>query len=273
MQPEDACYTENWMMSIVSSDDGRSLEPCELLRVTAEWALERLAAGESTQTVTARLQQRVRDHPCSGLVQNFSRFFQKIPANAARVRAWLDMCQKHETSAAAIAAPYLEKFDSMLVCPGNDLVRQALFAMTRTATIFVAGSSPQGVRLAEQLTDSLHRVYLIHEMAAFSVLDRADCLLSGCSAVTPRGLVQPIGTAAVCTAARAAGKKVYFFATSDMKLDDWEDENLLCQGPASEIYPGRNEKLHVENYRFELMPTERADGIFLETGMTSNVFA
>jgi translation initiation factor 2B subunit (eIF-2B alpha/beta/delta family) len=258
------------MMSILSVDGECCHESCELLEKTATWAIERLSAGEADRSVTVTLQRLADEHPCSGLLQNFNRFFQKIPANPARVQAWLEMCQKHQAAAAAFSAAHMEKFDSMLIYGGGLLMQRALQAMTRPATVFVASSpvSPDGIRFAEHISGMPHRTYLVLEMAAFSTLDRVDCIFSGCSALTPRGIVHKIGAAAVCAAAKAAGKKVYFVATSEMKLDEWRDESLLCQGPRSEIYAGGNGRIRVENYRFDLTPNERTDGVFLETGLT-----
>jgi len=108
---------------------------------------------------------------------------------------------------------------------------------------------------------------LITDMAAFSVVSRVEILAFGCDSVTPRGIVNKIGTAALAEIGQRQGRMNYFIGTTEKVLEAWEDDFLLRQGARDEIYDG-NGSVHVENYYFDLTPPSNISGLFLETGIS-----
>ncbi len=244
----------------------RYFEPFELLQRAAGRLLADISAGHQEGKLKEELQALARAFPASGLLQNFNRFFQKIPANSARVQAWLEMTERHQAAAAGLLAAHLEQFDSVLVYSHSDLIRLALTRAGKPLSVFCMEARPsdEGVALAEDVSRTHHRAYLVTDIAAFSVMNRVDCVVLGCSGFTDTAVVAKIGSSAVCSSARSAGRKVYVATTSEARLEDWRNENLLPQGPPSEIYAGKA-VVTAENYCLDLVPIERIDGMFLES--------
>lgn len=244
----------------------RYLEPFELLQKAAATLLSGIGAGNPEAKLKEELLAVARTYPAAGLLQSFNRFFQKIPANAARVQAWLDMVERHQAASAARFAAHLEQFDSVLVYSHSDLVRLSLQQARRPLSVYCTEGRPslEGAALAEVLSVTHHRVCLFTDIAAFSAINRVDCVVLGCLGFTANGFVAKMGTAAICSSAREGGKKIYLPATSEAGLEDWRSEHLLAQGPASEIYSGSGHVI-AENYCLEFVPMERIDRMFVET--------
>jgi translation initiation factor 2B subunit (eIF-2B alpha/beta/delta family) len=104
-------------------------------------------------------------------------------------------------------------------------------------------------------------------MAAFSVIQRVELLAFGCDSITPRGIVNKLGTAALAEIGLRQGKLSYFLGTTEKILNSWNDDILLRQGSRDEIYK-KDGSIQIENYYFDLTPPEFAGGLFLETGIS-----
>ncbi|MCI0605814.1 hypothetical protein L0156_22740 [bacterium] len=241
----------------------------DLLRLTIDWIQETLREGQEEKQILLNLQTLCKAHPAMALLQNFSNFFRKIPLSPQRTQAWLEMYHKHETTACHKFSAHLSNFTNILVHSYSGLLHRSLKSVPNTLNIFCTESRPvlEGRSLAEKLSDSHHKVYLITDMAAFSVLSRVEVLAFGCDSITPRGIVNKIGTAALAELAQRQGRMNYFIGTTEKVLDSWEDDFLLRQGSRDEIYEG-NGSVHVENYYFDLTSPPNISGLFLETGIS-----
>lgn len=248
--------------------DDHVLGSSELLRKVTDWLLVALDSGEDSDDLLNQLRLLCAEHPSMVLLQNFDAFFQKISLNANRIKAWLEMYQKHEAASCRYLANHLSIFNNILVHSNSGMLTTA-FEMTETPlNIFCTEGRPayEGRWMAEKLSRTKHKIFLISDLAAFSVLPRVEMLAFGCDAITPRGFVNKVGTCPLATAAMSAGKKNYFVATTEKYVDHWSEDFLLRKGPREEIYSG-TEPIQVENYYFDLTPPDRANGVFLETGL------
>lgn len=246
----------------------------ELLRRTIDWILAAFDEGQDTVTVQDRIDELCHEHPSMALLRNLRAFFERIDLNPNRVKAWLDMYVKHEAASCRLFAAYLSNFKNILIHSNSGLIASALIDVQSPMNIFCTEGRPafEGRMLAERLSRTRHRVFLITDVAAFSVIPRVEIVAFGCDAVTPRGFVNKIGTCAIAAAASSTGKKVYFVGSTEKCVDHWSEDFLLRHGPREEIYAGP-EPLHVENYYFDLTPPQLTSGVFLETGLKDNYFA
>jgi translation initiation factor 2B subunit (eIF-2B alpha/beta/delta family) len=246
----------------------------ELLRRTIDWILAAFEEGQDASTVQDRLDDLCREHPSMALLRNLRAFFERIAPNPNRVKAWLDMYVKHESAACRLFAAHLSNFKNILIHSNSGVIGAALAEAPSQLNIFCTEGRPafEGRMMAQKLSRTRHRVFLIADMAAFSVIPRVEIVAFGCDAVTPRGFVNKIGTCAIAASASAAGKKVYFVASTEKCVDDWSEDFLLRHGPPEEIYGG-SDAIHVENYYFDLTPPQLTSGVFLETGLKDNYFA
>lgn len=245
-----------------------------LLRRTIDWILAAFDEGQDASTVQDGIDKLCHEHPSMALLHNLRAFFERIAPNPNRVKAWLDMYLKHESASCRIFAAYLANFKNVLIHSNSGVVGAALAEAQSPLNIFCTEARPafEGRMLAQKLSQTRHKVFLITDMAAFSVIPRVEVMAFGCDAVTPRGFVNKIGTCALAGAASAAGKKVYFVASTEKCVDQWSEDFLLRHGPREEIYDG-DEAIHVENYYFDLTPPRLTSGLFLETGLKDDYFS
>jgi len=122
--------------------------------------------------------------------------------------------------------------------------------------------------MAETFARSKHKVVLLTDIAAFRIIPVVDLLAFGCDAVTTRGVINKIGTAALAQAGKISGKESFFVGTSEKVVQDWNDQLLQRHGTTKELYGGKL-PLQVQNYYFDLTPPELVRYVFLETGRFS----
>jgi translation initiation factor 2B subunit (eIF-2B alpha/beta/delta family) len=256
---------EIYQTLLVDNTSGSS----NLLKKTADWIQEALRNGHEEQQILRHMEALCKAHPAMALLQNFSKFFHDTGLSPQRIQAWMEMYQKHETIACNNFSTHLSNFTNILVHSSSGLLYESLKNVSSTLNIFCTESRPmlEGRSLAEKLSKSHHKVYLITDLAAFSVVPRVEVLAFGCDSITPRGIVNKIGTAAMAEIAQRQGKMNYFIGTSEKVLEAWKDDFLLRQGGRDEIYAG-NGSVHVENYYFDLTPPSHISGLFLETGIS-----
>jgi translation initiation factor 2B subunit (eIF-2B alpha/beta/delta family) len=241
----------------------------DLLKLTTDWIQAALREGQEESQILRNLDGLCRFHPSMALLQNFSKFFHEIPLSPRRIQAWMKMYLKHEKAACQKFSAHLSNFTNVLVHSFSGLLHQSLKNVPNTLNIFCTESRPvlEGRSFAEKLSRSHHKVYLVADMAAFSVISRVEILAFGCDSITPRGIVNKIGTAAMAEIAQRQGRMNYFIGTTEKVLESWKDDFLLRQGSRDEIYEGDG-SVHVENYYFDLTPASYISGLFLETGIS-----
>jgi translation initiation factor 2B subunit (eIF-2B alpha/beta/delta family) len=241
----------------------------ELFKATIQWIDAALGSNKSDKEIMAELTLLAKTHPAMALLENFCGFFRQIPLSTSRLHAWMQKYRKHEAQACKRFAAFLSNFTNLLIYSNSGLLLKSLKAVTRPLNIFCTESRPalEGTLLAEKLADTHHKTYLITDMAAFSAIQRVEILAFGCDAITPRGIVNKIGTAALAEIAHKQGKMTYFLGTTEKVLNQWSDDILLRHGSRDEIYK-KDGPIQVENYYFDLTPPEFAGGLFLETGIS-----
>jgi translation initiation factor 2B subunit (eIF-2B alpha/beta/delta family) len=256
---------ESYQTLLTDNNSGSS----DILKSTFEWLYHTLELHDQHESqILLKLDALCKAHPCMALLQNFYAFFRTGQLTLPRVDAWMEMYQTHDESACHQFAVHLSNFTNILVHSYSGMLLESLKSVPNTLNIYCTESRPifEGRRLAERLAETHHKVYLITDMAAFSVLPRVELTAFGCDAITPRGIVNKIGTAPLAESAQRQGRMNCFIGTSEKLLEDWNDDFLLRQGSREEIYTG-NLMVQVENYYFDLTPPPCVGGLFLETGL------
>jgi len=241
----------------------------ELFKATVDWIELALCAKKGEKKIMDDLGRLYNTHPAMALLDNFSKFFRQIPLSTSRLHAWMQKYRKHEAEACKNFAALLSNFTNILIHSNSGLLFKSLKSVTKTLNVFCTESRPamEGRTLAEKLSDSPHKIYLITDVAAFSVIRRVEILAFGCDSITPRGIVNKLGTAALAEMAQRQGRMNYFVGTTEKILDYWNDDILLRQGSPDEIYDKKG-LVHVENYYFDLTPPEWIGGLLLEKGIS-----
>ena len=241
-----------------------------ILKGTVAWLRQALASTPQDETeILRKLDLVSKAHPAMALLRSFSAHFHRVKLKQPELEAWIDLYQKHEESACQKFTSHLSNFTNILVHSYSGMLYESLKNVSNPLNIYCTESRPafEGRLLAERLTsDTHHKVYLIADIAAFSVLPRVEITAFGCDSITPRGIVNKIGTAPIAETAQRQGRINYFIGTTEKVLDDWNDDFLLRQGLREELYKG-NHTVQVENYHFDLTPPPYVGGLFLETGL------
>jgi translation initiation factor 2B subunit (eIF-2B alpha/beta/delta family) len=259
---------ELYQTLLVNNESGSS----ELLRLSIEWVQASLQQDRASGDILEDLQRLRNAHPAMALLRNFTNFVSEMPLNHERVQNWSKLYSEHEAAACMHFANHLSAFTNILVHSYSGLLHRSLMMVEKSLNIFCTESRPvmEGRRLAEKLSKAHHKVFLISDMAAFSVIQRVEILAFGCDSITPRGIINKIGTAALAEFGQRQGRMNCFIGTTEKVLGDWDDDFLLRQGPREEIYSG-DEVVQVENYYFDLTPSSFVGRLFLETG-NSRIF-
>ncbi len=244
-----------------------------ILRMTIDWMLISLEDGVNGESILNDLQSICRHHASMALIHNLYRSFFAEPVNEGRIHEWLETYKRHEADACRHFASHLSNVKTVLVHSNSSLLLTSLKSTSTPLTIFCTESRPafEGRVLAEALCGTQHTVYVISDMAAFSVIPRVDLLAFGCDSITEHGIVNKMGTAPLTQIARLRGKRNYFVATSEKWLPNWNDSLLKRQGPLEEIYHGPL-AVQTENYYFDLTRPGEIDGVFWETGLKTDLY-
>lgn len=240
----------------------------DILKKTVEWLRESLDKGRIISEIRADLAALSKAHPSMGLLHNFSLSFAKEELNRANIDFWMETYHEHESSACREFSMQLSHFTNVLIHSYSGLLYESLKNVPNTLNIFCTESRPvyEGRSFAEKLSDTHHKIYLITDMAAFAVIPRVEIMAFGCDSITPRGIINKIGTAALAQIAQRQGRMNYFVGTTEKVLNKWDDSFLMRQGPRDEIYKG-SRAVQVENYYFDLTPPAYIDGVVLESGL------
>lgn len=238
-----------------------------ILRNAVDWLCDSLASGADPRDIMSGLREICQRHGSMALLQNLKTALLEQPLTISAIQEWMENYRKHEQEACRHFSERLTEHRDILVYSNSGILESSLVKVPIKLHVYCMESRPgrEGIVLAEKLARSHHRVTLLTDLAAFSVIERVDALAFGCDAITPQGIVNKIGTAALAAAARATGTKNYFVGTSEKKLDFWKKEYLDHQGSREEIYSG-DEPIQVQNFYFDLTPLEYVSDLFLESG-------
>ena len=242
----------------------------EILKQTAEWVRQCIQENRNPSEIHQVLMNICRAHPAMALLQNFAASFSNKEAQSVdAVDLWMRNYQEHETRACHDFSRLLTGYSNVLVHSYSHLLYESLRMSPKKLNIFCTESRPamEGRVLAEKLATTHHRIQLVTDMAAFDLISQVEILAFGCDSVTPRGIVNKIGTAPLAEIAQLRGRMNYFVATTEKVLRVWDDQFLMRQGPPEEIYTGTAD-VKIENRYFDLTPADYVSGLVMETGIS-----
>jgi len=241
-----------------------------LLQMAAAWALSEVKKKGGADKVRAGLTELATRHSSMALLGSFSRHLQATAPTRDSIEKWIDSYKKHEDEACRLFAEYLSRYRSILVHSNSAILARSLLSVPESLQIYCTESRPllEGKSLAETFARSKHKVILLTDIAAFRIVPVVDLLAFGCDAITTRGVVNKIGTAALAQAGKISGKDSCFVGTSEKVVPEWKDSFLERHGLSKELYTGK-QPLEVQNYYFDLTPPEFVRYVFLETGRFS----
>lgn len=256
---------ESYQILLQNNTSGSS----DILKRTLQWLHQALEEGQQQAKILLDLESLCKTHVSMALLQNLSLFLHEKELTTDRIEFWRNACENHEKTSCRIFASHLSDFTNILIHSYSGLLYESIKQVSKTLNVYCTESRPafEGRLLADKLAETHHKIYLISDMASFSVLRRVEIAAFGCDSITPRGIVNKIGTAALAEISQRHGKMNYFIGTTDKIIDHWDDDFLLRQGSREEIYRG-NGTVQVENYYFDLTPPQHIGGLFLETGLS-----
>ncbi len=142
-------------------------------------------------------------------------------------------------------------------------------ARGRRISVIVSESRPvrEGLALADKIGRAGIPVTLIVDASAFRLLPEADLVIVGADALTWRGAVNKIGTAALALCARHLRKRVYVLAGTEKfvphgyEMPDEEPKN------SAEVFGLPLPNTTVSNLYFEMTPLNWIAGVVTEDGI------
>jgi translation initiation factor 2B subunit (eIF-2B alpha/beta/delta family) len=241
-----------------------------LLQMIVHWALAEIKKKGGADKVRTGLNELSSRHSSMALLENFNRHFQKTAPTKEAIEKWMESYQQHEEKACQHFAEYLSKYKNILVHSNSGLLCRSLLSVPESLQIYCTESRPamEGKSMAETFARSKHKVILLTDIAAFRIVPVVDLLAFGCDAITTKGVVNKIGTAALAQAGKISGKDSCFVGTSEKVVPEWKDSFLERHGLPKELYAGK-QPLEVQNYYFDLTPPDLVRYVFLETGRFS----
>lgn len=177
-------------------------------------------------------------------------------------------------SAALHAASLIQDGSSVLTHSRSSTVVEAFIEARRTGrdfSVIATESRPmfEGRALAKTLSAAGIQVTLIADAAASLVMDRTDFVLVGADKITPRDLVNKIGTRMIALAARERGLPIYVVCdTLKFICEDYASESGRGQS-SDELWPGAPGGIVVLNRYFEATPLSHFSLVITEVGALS----
>lgn len=141
----------------------------------------------------------------------------------------------------------------------------ALIKAVEPEVVYATETRPlyQGVKTAEELSESGIETVLITDSASGAVIRDVDVAIFGCDAIRREGVVNKVGTLPMAALTRAFGKKV-IFAGTELKLDRREVFTLEERDP-SEVHPGIP-GVKIRNPAFDVTPWRFVSGFVTDVG-------
>jgi translation initiation factor 2B subunit (eIF-2B alpha/beta/delta family) len=141
----------------------------------------------------------------------------------------------------------------------------------RAFSVIASESRPvrEGVQMGRMLAEKGIEVRLIVDAAAFQLLHRVDLVFVGADTVSPRGIVNKIGTRGLALGARYEGVPFYVLTGTEKYLPrDVPIEKLENEArPPVEVLDER-QPMGVLNFYFDFTPMDLISGLITERGMT-----
>ena len=124
----------------------------------------------------------------------------------------------------------------------------------------------QGRKTASQLSRAGINVSYFVDAAMHESIKQADLVMLGADAVTPKGAINKIGSAAIAEIANTHKKPLYIVT------DSWKYYSkplLIEQRPKKEIWSKAPGKINLKNPAFEIVPKKHISKIISELGLNS----
>jgi translation initiation factor 2B subunit (eIF-2B alpha/beta/delta family) len=171
-------------------------------------------------------------------------------------------------AAAEFAADVIRDGAVVLTHSHSSVVAGALVAAKRRGgrfDVIATESRPmrEGVTLARALAERGIHVRVIADAAVGRFAAEATLAMVGADAITPRGVVNKIGTSLLGLAARECSIPLYAVATADKLMPFVMEDRLM---PPEELVPERTAGISVTNRYFDTTPFERFTSIITENG-------
>jgi ribose 1,5-bisphosphate isomerase len=126
----------------------------------------------------------------------------------------------------------------------------------------------QGRKTAKELSKFGIPVTMIVDSASNFMMEKATIVIVGADAITPRGIVNKIGTSLIALAAKKTW--VPFYSACELwKFDSRTLENsyIIEERKSDEIWKTRNKNIKILNPAFDLTENEYITGIICEEGI------
>lgn len=213
-------------------------------------AADAIESAQPAMEPLLRIASLLRETSPEGIRRTFSGLLERIGQSAALI--------------AREAAPLFHPGTVVLTHSASETVAAAILA-NRPARAIVTESRPmrEGVGLARSLAREGVAIDLIADAAAAVVMPEVALVLVGADALSPRGVVNKIGTRMIALAAREAAVPLYVLC-SELKVTTRDPPEQPPRDP-SELadLPG----CRVRNYYFETVPQRLVTGIVTESGI------
>ena len=126
----------------------------------------------------------------------------------------------------------------------------------------------QGRKTAKELSKFGIPVTMIVDSASNFIMEKATIVIVGADAITPKGIINKIGTSLIALAAKRAWVPFYS-ACELLKFDSRTLENsyVIEERKSDEIWKTRNKNIKIVNPAFDLTENEYITGIISEEGI------
>jgi translation initiation factor 2B subunit (eIF-2B alpha/beta/delta family) len=188
-------------------------------------------------------------------------------------REYVDWAIRAAEAAARHAAELIAPGSSVLTHSRSSTVMKAFSIALREGrgfNLFVTESRPmmEGRAVAADAAELGASVTLIADASAALVINSVDLVIVGADKVTPRSVVNKIGTRMIALAARERDRPVYAVCDTS-KFDETQHstgpQNVAGHAP-DELWPGAPEEVRVLNLYFEETPLSLLIGVVTEDG-------
>lgn len=169
------------------------------------------------------------------------------------------------------ALPLIEDNATLITLSISTTVQYALMHAQRAGrrfNVICAESRPacEGRQMAQALSASGIAVQLVVDAAAVAKVPQAQLVLVGADSLSPRGLVNKVGTFALASVAHGANVPFYTLCGSSKLLPTGFHTPKQPDWPLSEVWETPAPQLLLENHYFDTTPLEYINGIVTERG-------
>lgn len=211
----------------------------------------------------------IRAQPCMAPIANLASAVAQSDRAEETARRFVEKAERAVRAASFHAAQLIKENMTVLTHSRSSTVLAAFRAAMRDGRkfhIIVTESRPlvEGRRLARELADERSSVTLIADAAAALVMDEVDFVLVGADRITPRHIVNKIGTRMIALAAAEKNVPVYALADST-KFIDFSAQPEESRD-VDELWDGAPSGVEIINRYFEPVPLDLFTRIITEDG-------